>query len=128
MKITMINGLPIVSFLISYQNNTLSLNKVLLDTGCATSVFDTDIIEEVGLSINHVTGRAVRMYGVGGQSELCFQQEVSEISINNITLKNFTLQLGMTRIPYGFDAILGADFCKKAGIIIDFNELLVTSG
>jgi predicted aspartyl protease len=127
MKINMRNGLPIVSITVVYQDKSIVLNDVLLDTGCAVSVFDTDIVEQVGLFIDRNSGRAVRMYGVGGQSELSFQQNVANISINDVSLDDFTLQLGMTKIPYGFDAILGADFCERAGIIIDFNQLLVRS-
>lgn len=125
MKITMVSGLPIVSIKITYLGNTLLLDNVLLDTGCAVSVFDTDKVEEVGLLIDRKSGKAVRMFGVGGQSELCYQQSVTNISINNINFDIFTLQLGMTKIPYGFDAILGADFCERAGLILDFNLLLV---
>lgn len=61
MKIKMVNGLPIVSIKITYQGNTLSLDNVLLDTGCAVSVFDTDVVEEIGLTIDRKSGKAVRM-------------------------------------------------------------------
>jgi len=125
MKIKMINGLPIVSIQIAYQNNTVSLENVLLDTGCAVSVFDTDVVEKVGLLIDRNSGTAVRMYGIGGQSQLCYQHNITEISINDIILDHFTLQLGMTKVPYGFDAILGVDFCEKVGLILDFSQLLV---
>src|SRR5690554_3355847 len=104
MKIVMKNGLPILSIILEYHDNTIRLENVLLDTGCAVTVFDTDLVEKIGLIIDRYSGRAVRMHGVGGQSELCFQQTVEQISVNKIILQNFTLQLGMTKIPYGFDA------------------------
>jgi hypothetical protein len=69
MKIVMQNGLPIVSFELMYSN-FIYLENVLLDTGCAITVFDTDIVSAVGLKIDSQRGRAVRMYGIGGQSEL----------------------------------------------------------
>lgn len=125
MKIQMRNGLPIVTITLGYQNSSITLEDVLLDTGCAISIFDTDIVEKVGLYIDRKAGRAVRMYGVGGQSELCYQQNVNNIAINHVELFNFILQLGMTRVPYGFNAILGSDFCEKAGLTIDFKEHLI---
>jgi hypothetical protein len=125
MKIIMKNGLPIVSLELRYDSNYILLENVLLDTGCAITVFDTDIVSAVGLKINTQAGRAVRMYGIGGQSELCFQQTVSEITLNSYPLTDFTLQLGMTKIPYGFDAILGVDYFTKSQVTIDFKELLV---
>jgi hypothetical protein len=49
---------------------------------------------------------SIRMYGIGGQSELCFQQKTSGLVIDKYMLNNFDIQLGMTKEPYGFDAIL----------------------
>jgi len=127
MKIQMIDGLPVLTITIEYQGKTMTMNDVLLDTGCAISVFDTDIVEEVGLTINRKLGRAIRMHGIGGKGELCYQQNEDKIVINQISMTNFTLQLGMTKTPYGFNAILGADFCEKAGLILDFKKFLVRS-
>jgi hypothetical protein len=125
MKISMTNGLPIVSLELKYNSNYILLEHVLLDTGCAITVFDTDIVSAVDLKINTQLGRAVRMYGIGGQSELAFQQVVKEITINSHQLSDFTIQLAMTKIPYGFDAILGVDYFTTSQVTIDFKELTV---
>ncbi|OXM82454.1 aspartyl protease family protein [Paenibacillus rigui] len=125
MKIHLTNGLPIVSFPLSFNNTSIFLNNVLLDTGCSTTIFDTDVVEPIGLDIDFINGKSVRMYGVGGQSELCYQQVVSCLGIDNIILKNFTIQLGLTKEPYGFDAILGVDILFSFGLKIDFENLVV---
>jgi hypothetical protein len=65
------------------------------------------------------------MYGIGGQSELAFQQVVKEITINSHQLSDFTIQLAMTKIPYGFDAILGVDYFTTSQVTIDFKEFTV---
>jgi hypothetical protein len=49
MKISMTNGLPIVSLELKYNSNYIILEHVLLDTGCAITVFDTDIVSAVDL-------------------------------------------------------------------------------
>ncbi|MGZ7440819.1 hypothetical protein [Paenibacillus sp. TH7-28] len=125
MKINMKNGLPLVTLELRYKSTTIILENVLLDTGCAISVFDTDIVSSIGLLINTEIGRAVRMYGIGGKSELAFQQTVDEISINSNNLSNYTLQLAMTKIPYGFEAILGVDYFIRSQTIIDFKNFIV---
>lgn len=83
MKIHLVDGLPIVSLPLSYKNKSTLLNNVLLDTGCSTTIFDTDLVE-------------------------------------------FTIQLGLTKEPYGFDAILGVDFFYKYGLKIDFEKLVIS--
>lgn len=125
MKIVMKNGLPLISVKLGYKSSTITLENVLLDTGCAISVFDTDIVSTIGLTINTEIGRAVRMYGIGGKSELAFQQTIDEISIDSNHLSNYTLQLAMTKIPYSFDAILGVDYFTRSQAVIDFKNFVV---
>ncbi|QDY83502.1 hypothetical protein FQU75_08805 [Paenibacillus polymyxa] len=126
MKIRLVNGLPIVSLPLSYKNKSTLLNSVLLDTGCSTTIFDTDLVEPIGLDIDFIKGKSVRMHGVGGSSELCYQQIISDLSIDSILLKEFTIQLGLTKEPYGFDAILGVDFLYMYGLKIDFEKLVIS--
>jgi hypothetical protein len=122
MKIDMQDGLPIVTVSISYKGKTMRLDDVLLDTGCSTTIFDTDEVEEIGLIIDRKSGSPRRMYGVGGESELCFEQTVKDLEIDNYLMNSFQLQLGITKETYGFNGILGADFMIISGLIIDFHE------
>jgi hypothetical protein len=125
MKIEMFDGLPIVSVSLTYKERTMCLHDVLLDTGCSTTIFDTDEVEEIGLIIDRKNGRPRRMYGVGGESELCYEQIVTDIKINNYLFDSFHIQLGITKETYGFNGILGVDFMTESNIIIDFNEMVV---
>lgn len=125
MKIEMCDGLPLVSVLLSYNGDIMQLNDVLLDTGCSTTIFDTDEVEAIGLIIDRTKGRPRRMYGVGGESELCYEQIVSDIKINNHLFESFQLQLGITKETYGFNGILGIDFMIESGAIIDLKKMIV---
>lgn len=122
MKIQMEDGLPIVSVSLRYKGRVLILDNMLLDTGCSNTIFDTDEVEEVGLKIDRKNGKPRRMYGVGGESELCYEQTVTGLEIDNFLLDSFQLQLGITKETYGFNGILGVDFMIKSGLVIDFNE------
>jgi hypothetical protein len=122
MKIKMYNGLPTLSINLSYNTRSITVDQVLIDTGCMISIFDTDLMDEIGLYIVSNSGKTVRMYGVGGQSELCFQQSISGLVVENRMLNDFDIQLGMTKEPYGFDAILGVDFFIKMNLKIDFEN------
>ncbi|KAA2302381.1 hypothetical protein FY526_20140, partial [Clostridioides difficile] len=74
MKLQLQQGLPIVSLTISHNEQTIILHNILFDTGCAATVFDTDAVAAVGIQIDFINGRAKRMYGVGGTSEICYEQ------------------------------------------------------
>ncbi|WP_113928766.1 aspartyl protease family protein [Bacillus sp. P14.5] len=125
MKIEMTDGLPIVSVTLTFKEKTMILHDVLLDTGCSTTIFDTIEVEEIGLIIDRANGSPRRMYGVGGESELCYEQVVSDLIINNQLFGSFPLQLGITKETYGFNGILGIDFMIDIGLIIDFKEMTV---
>ncbi|OEH84279.1 hypothetical protein BHU72_10720 [Desulfuribacillus stibiiarsenatis] len=120
MKIRIENGLPIVSLRIEYQDKKIELNNVLIDTGSSNTIIDADLAGEVGIEIDPFKGKAKRMYGVGGESELCYEQPVSRLTIDANVLEGFRLQLGITRETYGFDAILGSDYFIAQKSIIDY--------
>lgn len=125
MKLRLENGLPLVSFSCTYQEKTIEMRNVLFDTGCASTIFDTDLMMNVGIYLDMINGTAKRMYGVGGASELCYEQRVLGLQIGTIILPSFKLQLGMTRDPYGFEGILGIDFMTSVGLKVDFKEMII---
>jgi uncharacterized protein (UPF0261 family) len=128
MNIRIENGLPIVSVEIKHGEKAVLLTDVLLDTGCATTIFDTDTLAQIGIELDIINVRTKRMYGVGGNSELCYEQIVNNVTIDGKELVLFLLQLGMTKEIYGFDGILGVDFMERTGMIIDFKNLLINYG
>jgi hypothetical protein len=125
MKVKIENGLPIATIAMTHDEKTIVLENVLLDTGCATTIFDTDLLVEIGVELDIINGKSKRMYGVGGYSELCYEQCVKNVEIDGQKSDSFLLQLGMTKELYGFDGILGIDFMLKTGIVIDFKDLTV---
>jgi hypothetical protein len=52
MNIRIENGLPIVSFEINHGEKVVLLTNVLLDTGCATTIFDTDVLAQIGIDLD----------------------------------------------------------------------------
>lgn len=127
MKINLLNGLPIVSLTLRHHDQTALLPNVLFDTGCAATVFDTDLLAQIGIHIDFINGRAKRMYGVGGTSEICYEQVIPHLKIGHIQLDTFPIQLSSTQEPYGFDGILGIDFMLKTKLIVDFDLMNIHS-
>lgn len=48
MKIHLHHGLSIVSLTLTHNDQTILLQNILLDTGCAATVFDTDLLAQIG--------------------------------------------------------------------------------
>ena len=125
MKIRLQNGLPIVSLTLTRNDQSIVLNNVLFDTGCAATVFDTDALAAKGIYIDFINGRAKRMYGVGGTSEVCYEQQISEFRIEEVILDDFSIQLGSIQEPYGFDGIVGIDFMIRAKCKVNFETMTI---
>ncbi|WP_341278739.1 aspartyl protease family protein [Paenibacillus sp. FSL H8-0537] len=125
MKIQLINGLPIVSLALKHQDQFITLSNVLFDSGCAATVFDTDVLSQIGIHIDFMNGKAKRMYGVGGTSEICYEQTIPDLKIEHIPLDSFSVQLGSIQETYGFDGILGIDFMIKAKLKADFGTMQI---
>lgn len=125
MRISLENGLPIVSAELVYQGKSRILSNTLLDTGSSNTILDIDIVREIGIDIDPTVGKAKRMYGVGGESELCYERPISSLTIGSFILDYFIVQLGITKEIYGFDGILGTDFIKDQQLILDFQKMRV---
>ncbi|WNS76047.1 hypothetical protein RRV45_03275 [Bacillus sp. DTU_2020_1000418_1_SI_GHA_SEK_038] len=52
MKFEMVEQLPLVSVEIEYNGMKKTFSNVLLDTGCASTILDTDLCEEIGLLLD----------------------------------------------------------------------------
>lgn len=49
MKMDILYGLPFVKLEIQYKGKRLILNKVLLDTGSAGTIFNANVVDEIGV-------------------------------------------------------------------------------
>ena len=124
MRFEMDDHLPIVSVEIEYNGKKKGFSNVLLDTGCSSTILDTDLCEEIGLLLDLENAITRKMYGIGG-TEICIEQKVSDLMIGNFKLTDFTIQLGNVSEMHGFEAIIGSDFFASNKLIIDFNSLEV---
>lgn len=124
MKFEMDDYLPLVSVEIEYNGKKKIFSNVLLDTGCSSTILDTDLCEEIGLFLNLENATTRKMYGIGG-TEICIEQKVSGMTIDKFQINDFIIQLGAVSEMHGFDGIIGSDFFLENKLIIDFENMEV---
>jgi hypothetical protein len=124
MRFEMDDHLPLVSVEVEYNGKKKTFTNVLLDTGCSSTILDTDLSEEMDLLLDLENAITRKMYGIGG-TEICIEQKLNSIKIDEFQVEDFTIQLGDVRAMHGFDAIIGSDFFASQKLIIDFNNLEV---
>lgn len=117
MKFHMEDRLPLVSVEIEFKGNKKTFNNVLLNTGCSSTMLDTDLCEEIGCLLDLENAVTRKMYGIGG-TEICIEQKVSDMKINHFQLSDVTEM-------HGFDGIIGSDFFLANKLVLDFENMEV---
>jgi hypothetical protein len=117
LELRLIYGLPMIDIDIIFAGRRMHLNNVLLDTGCAGTILDADVVTEIGVKPEGTDQTAV-IHGIGG-SEIVFTKWFDSITLGNISVNQCKVEIGV--MDYGIDiqGILGFDFIREAKLIID---------
>lgn len=124
-KIKELSELPFIEATVTFRGQSLKLENVLIDTGSAGTIFNVNKLEEIGVKpeANDVTQT---IQGVGGL-EFVYTKNIDEISINDeIAIQNFHVELGSMDYGLEIDGIIGFDFMKEVGLIIDLKQFNIS--
>lgn len=116
-------GLPFCSVKLNYKGKEIALNDILLDTGSGGTVFKMDKVEEIGITIEE-EDTIETISGVGG-SEFVYKKILDVIEIGEIKLKGFKVEIGVMDYGFEINGIVGMDFLKAVGAIIDLNDMML---
>jgi predicted aspartyl protease len=123
-KLDLKYGLPFCNINLSYKGECILIDNVLLDTGSGGSVFKMDVVEAIGITIeDNDTIEAIS--GIGG-SEFVYKKDVDSIVLGCLELDNFKIEVGVMDYGFEINGILGMDFMKKVGAVINLAEMKVT--
>lgn len=123
MRLTLRSDLAFVTAALTYRGATVEVPDVLVDTGAASTVINADIAADVGIYLGR--GDRLRMLrGVGGR-EFVFVRRVDRFAIGGHGVDDFELEVG--EMDYGFEigGILGMDYLRTAGAVIDLGRLTI---
>ena len=125
-KLRVQGGLLYVPVRLTFRGTDLVLDNVILDTGSAGSVVSADAVLPMGL-VPEPLDRLRRIRGVGG-TEFVFTKRVDQIAVGELEASPFDLEVGA--LDYGFtvDGILGLDFLRQVGAVIDLRSLELRRG
>jgi hypothetical protein len=123
MQLLLRDNLPFIAVTIVHQGASISLSDVLIDTGSARTLFSADIVVNI-----HITpapdDKLYTIRGVGG-TEVVFTRRVDSIQVGECDISNFEIEIGSMDYGFKIDGILGMDFLRQAGSIINLAELSI---
>jgi predicted aspartyl protease len=122
-QIKLIEELPFVAVKLTANNLTVDVEQVLIDTGSAESVFQTDIVAKIGVTPSS-DDPIVIMEDIGSE-EAVLRKTIQSIAIENMIVQPFSIQIGSLEYGMRIDGIIGMDFLQKTGAKIDFANLTI---
>lgn len=123
MNIRIQEGLPYVTVTLHYRRQQLRLNKVLLDTGSAGTIFAVDKLDAINLLPEpHDDIHQIR--GVGG-TEFVFTKEIEKLSLDTLHVSPFEIEVGAMDYGFDLDGIVGMDFLMQTRAIVDLAKLII---
>lgn len=117
----MAHGLPFTSVTLRANGKSLTLQRVLIDTGSAGSLFKTDDLEVLGVTLESTD--AIRFMSEIGGREPVVEKTIESIEVADMIASPFTVELGAVDYGYGIAGILGLNFLLKVGARIDLANL-----
>lgn len=122
-NIRLVDNLPLVSAKITVEGRSVELKNVLVDTGSGGSIFSADVMLGLGLKPS-VDDTLHVITGVGGE-EYAFSKTVKKLSVGEIVLEDFKIQIGAMDYGFELDGILGMSFLLPVRATLDFEELVL---
>jgi len=106
---------------LTYRDQELILDNVLLDTGSVGTIFSTDKVLLIGLRYE-ADDIIHRIRGVGG-AEFIFTKKVDLLSVGELEVNDFEIEVGGMNYGFEIDGIIGMDFLTQVGAVIDLARL-----
>ena len=99
MKIQIYDGLPFTKVTLKHRGKSTEVDRVLIDSGSAGTVFDVDELAKIDLlpDLNDVVHT---VFGIGG-TEFVVEKRIEQISLVSLELKDFPIEIGA--VDYGFE-------------------------
>ncbi len=123
MKIRLEGRLPFVSATIQYAARRLDVDLVLVDTGSAGSVFSADVLGPLGFEPEE-TDIIRQIRGVGG-SEFVYSKKVEELTVGEMAVRGFEIQVGAMYYGFPINGIIGMDFLVATKAVVDLARLAI---
>lgn len=119
------NGLLLTDMQVQFNEQTLHLSRVLVDTGSGSTVISSDLAATIGI-VPGINDTIYRISGVGG-SEFVYSKKVDAIIMGNMKTDKFELEIGAMNYGFYLDGIIGLDLLARLKSVINIDELTLHS-
>ncbi len=123
-KLEFRNGLLYTSVELEHGDRKTVVSNVIVDTGAAHTIILTEYLEELDAPLND-DDELVKSSGYGGIVLSAVRKKIGKMSMGDIVLEDIKLDFGIIDPYERLNGLIGLDFLKAAGVIIDLENLTV---
>ncbi len=123
-KLRLDGGLPFVAIQVGWEQSSLTLYAVLLDTGSASTVLSADRLSTLGIKLEP-QDPIHRIVGVGG-GEFVYGKRLPWVTLGNCRALDVPVEFGAMSYGFRIAGILGMDSIQQIGLLIDLHKLEVS--
>ena len=124
MKLRLDVGLPFVTIEVGWEQSSLTLESVLLDTGSASTVLSADRLSALGVKLEP-EDPIHRIVGVGG-GEFVYCKRLPWLALGSCRALGVPVEIGAMSYGFPINGILGMDFMQQVGLVVDLHKLEVS--
>ncbi|GGD89870.1 retropepsin-like aspartic protease [Paenibacillus nasutitermitis] len=122
MQIQFIDGLLQASMTICYKGQSLTIDKLIIDTGAAHSLLSSDTVSEIGIKFEN-GDKLVRSFGIGGD-EYSFRKQVDQIQLGDLVMTDIPIDFGIFHDDINYiNGLIGLDILKNGNMIVDLYRM-----
>jgi hypothetical protein len=123
MRLHLAHGLPFATGELIFEGRALTLANLLIDTGSQGTLLSADVVSLVGLRA--APEDAIReIFGIGG-SEFIFTRRAERLSVGNLVLNDFEIEVGAMEYGLPMQGIIGIDFLREVRAVVDLARMEV---
>ena len=123
-QIQLKNGLLYTSIEITHEGKSIIINDVIIDTGAFHTIISPDYLDELQAEFTD-DDVLIEAYGYGGASSYAVRKRIDTISCEYIKLSDFKIDFGQIDPDEKVNGLLGLDFFRQAGIVLDIDDLIM---
>lgn len=116
------NGLLYASVFLQEGDKSITIDDVIVDTGAYHTIMLTDFLENLDVSFTE-DDELVKSSGYGGLQMSSVRKRIDKVTIGNISLTNMKIDFGEIDPYERVNGLIGLDFLRSAGVIIDLVDL-----
>ena len=122
MQIQFIDGLLQASMTICYKGQSLTIDKLIIDTGAAHSLLSSDTVFEIGIKFEN-GDKLVRSIGIGGD-EYSFRKQLDQIQFGELVMTNIPIDFGVFHDEMNYiNGLIGLDILKDGNMVVDLHRM-----